>query len=253
MKDEKELEKQVIEEFSTKEEQRLYRERTIHEGLWESEKIIYRKYYKKGSSILDVGCGSGRTTIGLKKMRYNVFGVDLTPAMIKTAKEIAEEKQLKIMYEVQNATDLKYKDESFDNALFSFNGWCQIPGHERRQKALNEIYRVIKPEGYFIFTTHERHVFGKRLPFWTWQVIKMYALKPLGANVKEIDWGDRFFKSVSHGVKQNNYIHIPSRKEVKDMIKEAGFELIYNAKRSQISSKDDFSNSGNCTFWVCKK
>jgi ubiquinone/menaquinone biosynthesis C-methylase UbiE len=253
MKKETELEKQVIEEFSTKDEQKLYKERTIHEGLWESEKIIYRKYYKKGSSILDVGCGSGRTTIGLKKIGYNVFGVDLTPAMIETAKQIAKEKQLKIVYEVQNATDLKFQDNSFDNALFSFNGWCQIPGHERRQKALNEIYRVVKPEGYFIFTTHERHVFGKRLPFWAIEAVKMYLLKPLGVNIKEIDWGDRFFTRVSRGIKQYNYIHIPSRKEVKGMIKQAGFELVYNAKRSQITDKDNNLDSGNCTFWVCKK
>jgi len=253
MKKETELEKQVIEEFSTKEEQKLYRERTINEGLWESEKIIYRKYYRKESSILDIGCGSGRTTIGLKKMGYNVFGVDLTPAMIETAKQIAKEKQLKIVYEVQNATDLKFQDNSFDNALFSFNGWCQIPGHERRQKALNEIYRVIKPEGHFIFTTHERHVFGKRLPLWTWQAIKMYMLKLLGANIKEIDWGDRFFTSVSYGIKQYNYIHIPSRKEVKEMVKQAGFELVYNAKRSEITDKDNNLDSGNCTFWVCRK
>ncbi|MBW2981999.1 class I SAM-dependent methyltransferase, partial [Candidatus Woesearchaeota archaeon] len=216
-------------------------------------KIIYRKYFKKGSSILDVGCGSGRTTVGLKEMGYNIFGVDLTPAMIKTAKEIAREKQLKIHYEVQNATDLRFQDSSFDNALFSFNGWCQIPNHERRQKALNEIYRVIKPKGYFIFTIHERHVFGKRLPFWTWQAFKMYALKPLGLNIKEIEWGDRFFKAVAKGVTQYNYIHIPSRKEVKEMVKEAGFGLVYNAKRSEITDKDNNLDSGNCTFWVCRK
>jgi ubiquinone/menaquinone biosynthesis C-methylase UbiE len=250
---EKELEKTVIEEFSKQEEQRLYAERALQEGAWESEKKMFRKYYKKGSSVLDIGCGAGRTTLWLCQNGYDVVGIDITPLMIKAAKQIAKKKSLRIKYEVGNAAKLRFKDERFDNALFSFNGWCQIPGHKRRQQALNEAYRVTKPGGYFIFTTHDRNVLGKRFPLWIWQAVRMYLLKPLGFNVREIDWGDRFFTAVQRGIVQYNFIHIPSRREVKQMISEAGFGLVYYAKRNDIAPADSELDSGNCTFWVCRK
>lgn len=42
--------------------------------------------------------------------------------------------------------------------------------------------------------------------------------------------------------------HIPSRREVKQMINQIGFDLVYYSKRSEISEKDNKLESGNCTF-----
>ncbi len=120
------------------------------------------------------------------------------------------------------------------------------------------MYRVLKPGGHYIFTTHIREVgtFGKWIPFWVKQAIKMYLLKPLGFNVQEEEWGDRFFKR--EGAEGNRvtctkyqYTHIPSRKEVEKQITDAGFEIAYTELKGVIGGMEDL-NSTNPRFYVCK-
>lgn len=58
-------------------------------GLWESEKMMIEKYFNPESRILDIGCGAGRTTIGLYRLGYHlVEGLDLSEAMIVQARKI---------------------------------------------------------------------------------------------------------------------------------------------------------------------
>jgi len=221
-------------------------------GLWGSEEVLIRKYFKPNSTILDIGCGTGRTTIHLQKLGYKVKGIDITPAMINNARGIAKLKNLKIDYEMGDVTELKYKNSSFDNAIFSFNGWAMIPRKINRAKALEEIFRVLKPGGYFIFTSLLRNLreFKK---FWIKQWVKLNIQKPLGFIVKEVDFGDYFYEieSTNKSGNQKQYMHRPSLTEVKNQISKIGFNLIYFARGNTISSKK--TGEAPPMFFVCKK
>lgn len=245
------LKEHVINAFSSKFTQEWYVKKA-ESGLWGSEEILIRKYFKPKSKILDIGCGTGRTTISLHKLGYTVIGIDITPEMINNAKIISKCKKLKIKYEIGDATDLIYKNSSFDNALFSFNGWTQIPGKNNRLKALSEIYRILKPGGHFIFTSHIRKMQGFTM-FWTKQWINIYILKPLGAKIKEVDYGDYFFdiESTNKSNNQKQYIHLPSLKYVKKQITKVGFKLIYLVRGDVISCKN--TDEDPPIFYICKK
>jgi ubiquinone/menaquinone biosynthesis C-methylase UbiE len=57
-----------------------------------------------------------------------------------------------------------FNDSSFEKATFAFNGL--MTQQKNRTLALKEINRILKPEGPFIFTTHDRDKNENHLNFW---------------------------------------------------------------------------------------
>ncbi|MFH1592524.1 MAG: class I SAM-dependent methyltransferase [Candidatus Woesearchaeota archaeon] len=242
------LKKLVIDEFSGKDVQELYIQKA-EDGLWKSEEKLIDRYFKKRGKVLDIGCGTGRTTIALVKKRYKVIGIDIVPKMIENAKKIAKKKKLKIHYRVMDACNLNFKDKTFYYALFSNQGWTQIPGKENRFLALKETYRVLKKEGVYIFSAHIRQYSLKWLPLWSWMWFKLYILKSLGFKIDELDFGDRFFGREMSGAKfkTKQYIHVGSVKEASRQLNDSGFQILSIGKgvSEQSGTKP--------TFFVCRK
>ena len=242
-----ELQKNITDEFNSDITQKIYVEEA-KKGLWKSEEILIRKYFKQKSSVIDIGCGTGRTTIPLYKMGYNITGIDFSHKMIENAIKIAGNLELRISYKIGNATDLNFSSDSFDNALFSFNGWTQIPFREKRIQALREIYRILKPGGYFIFTINSRYVFGKYFYLWLKQWLKIKILKKMGFKINEYEFGDIFFEDQG---RSKQYIHIPGIREVKKVISSTNFKLMHYQKANNISNIDNLDDS--LIFFVCIK
>lgn len=258
------IKNESIEEFSSQPTQEQY-EKIADKGLWESEKILIDKYFRPNTNILDIGCGSGRTTFPLYELGYKVTGVDITPRMIATAKKVAKAKGANVNFLVGDATKLGFRDNHFDGAIFANNGWVQIPGKDNRQKALNEIYRVLKPNSHFIFTAHQRYYSGRYLFLWVKQWIKFYILKPLGFEIKEIDFGDYFFERnyKINDISPKQFIHCTSQKELREQIKKAVFKLKMRKRMGELSEQDahylrgslskDFNSFKSPVFYVCVK
>lgn len=97
---------------------------------------------KKGK-ILDLGSGAGRH---LQKIpRGKMYLVDFSEKMIKFAKERAKEKKVDAEFFVSDLTKLPFEDNFFDAAIFVAVLHC-IEGEKNREKAIKELYRVLKPK-----------------------------------------------------------------------------------------------------------
>ena len=103
----------------------------------------------KGKRVLDLACGEGRNTRILAQKGAMVIGVDLAPAMIKLAEQKETVERMGITYVAGDATELNdFNDGSFDLVTC----FMALQDIEHLDKTVAEVFRVLKPNGRFIFS-----------------------------------------------------------------------------------------------------
>lgn len=103
--------------------------------------------------VLDLGCGRGFYLKVLSSYwsDLKLYGVDLNQDYLKTAKEILKGRRVQLIK--ADATKLPFSDNFFDRIIAS-----EILEHIKDdQKALSEIYRVLKPNGIVMMTVPNRN------------------------------------------------------------------------------------------------
>jgi ubiquinone/menaquinone biosynthesis C-methylase UbiE len=101
--------------------------------------------FSAGSSLLEVGCGTGDYTLLLARAGFRMNGVDLSPISIQSAREKARRLQLRyVSFAVADAETLvEVPDRSVDGVV-SFSALRYVPDVGR---ALRAIHRVLRPNG----------------------------------------------------------------------------------------------------------
>ena len=204
----------------------------VKAGLWPSERQLIHRYFQPGR-VLDLGCGVGRVTIPLSSMGFETVGVDISPAMIDAARELTATENLSVRYEVGDAVDLQFADNTFDHVIFSNQGWMQIPGASDRLRVLREIHRVLVDGGLFLFSTHSRP-FALTDRLWAPRWLRWYGGKLFGLHRRGIDFGDLFY--VRRDVEQclEQFLHIPKRAHIEKLLRAEGFQLLETLREQTI-------------------
>lgn len=122
------------------------------EGFVDREaKILAGVLLNPNDRILDLGCGTGRTTKAIFDLGYsNIVGVDYSAGMIEQARKRYPD----IAFEQGDACVLNLPDQSFDLVFFLFQGIDCIESDEKRATAYAQIFRVLKPGGAFLHSAH---------------------------------------------------------------------------------------------------
>lgn len=119
--------------------------------LQPAERHLFDRHLRPGMSILDIGVGGGRTTRHLSKFAGRYLGADYSQAMVDACRRAWPE----LEFRCADATDLAgFPDGEFDAVVFSFNGIDYIASDDGRRRCLQELSRVLKPGGIFIFSSH---------------------------------------------------------------------------------------------------
>jgi len=98
-----------------------------------------------GSSILDIGCGTGHLAGDLMQRGYGAWGVDLSDAMVEYAREHFNRDR----FRVGDIEQIPFPDNTFD-AVMCLGVMEYL---EKDEPALREIWRVLKPGGRAVITT----------------------------------------------------------------------------------------------------
>jgi SAM-dependent methyltransferase len=132
----------------------------------------------EGSSVLDMGCGEGRHTIGLfVEKQINAFGFDLSLDDLNIARSRLDDFSTQsssnsvCVFGVSDINNMPFQDGSYDSVICS-EVLEHVPAPE---ESIKELIRVLKPGGVLALSV------PRFLPEWIcWQLSEGYQQMPGG-------------------------------------------------------------------------
>jgi ubiquinone/menaquinone biosynthesis C-methylase UbiE len=99
--------------------------------------------------ILDIGCALGDFTCQIRQLnpRNSVIGIDVAENAIRKARHLHQD----ILFQVGSLPSLHLESERFD--LVTALEVIYYLGSVDRERAVKEVYRILKPGGYFLFSS----------------------------------------------------------------------------------------------------
>ena len=119
-------------------------------------KVVFDTIGKK-DNVLDLCTGTATNAIAIAKKNPNakIVGVDLSKDMLVVAREkVNKENLANVRLYRMDATQMNFKDESFDKVLLSLV--LHETDEELAKKIIKEAMRVMKPDGELVVTEWER-------------------------------------------------------------------------------------------------
>jgi ubiquinone/menaquinone biosynthesis C-methylase UbiE len=199
--------------------------------IWEELNFLFEDL-KEGEKVLDLGCGNGRWYKVFKEKKADYFGLDNSEKLIEIAKENFPDAK----FFIGDALNLPFQDNFFDK-VYSIALFHHIPSDDFRIKVLEEAKRVLKPGGILILTCWKIHRLKEILAF-----LKYTFLKIIGRS--KLDFKDIF---LPWGKKTLRYYHCFSKRELENLVKKAGFEILESGV-----VKNKRGNRQNY-YLICKK
>ncbi|MCY1127250.1 class I SAM-dependent methyltransferase [Frigidibacter sp. RF13] len=109
---------------------------------------LIAKYAGAVESVLDYGCGAGRSTRFLKRLGYDAIGVDISQDMLEQARSKDEVGQ----YLHIPSGRLPFDAAAFD-LIFASYVFLEVSRIEEIERILTELKRVLKKHGIIILVT----------------------------------------------------------------------------------------------------
>ena len=171
-----------------------------HWSIFRSELEALAHRWQKGR-LLNLGCAHGPDFLPFID-GFDLYGVDFSPEMLKFAQKYSKKFNLAVDLSLADVSHLPYPDQTFDWVI-SVATYHHIKGKEKRQAALNELRRVLKPGGEAFITVWNH-----------WQSRFWFKSKEVA-----VPWRKK-------GKTLYRYYYLFSYAELERLVKQAGFEIL---------------------------
>lgn len=175
----------------------------------------FAKYVQAGDKVLDVGCGNGRMAELFLNKKIKYYGLDNSKELINiAAARFASEKTCSFSVGDILGFDLPKKNFKLILCIAVIH---HLPAKELRLKALQNIFNHLAPGGIAIISTW--NLWQSRY----WRYLLNYKMK-----ISRGTWSlaDAFIPWRLKDGWQPRYVHAFSKKEMKQLLTEAGLEII---------------------------
>lgn len=112
--------------------------------------LLMRYGIKDGAEIVDLGCGTGKLTLELAEMGYDMTGVDISPDMLCEARNNAADKDIDVLLLCQSMDELDLYG-TVDAAISTFDSINHLESAESVKETFKKVGLFMNPGGIFIF------------------------------------------------------------------------------------------------------
>ena len=171
-----------------------------HWSIFRGELEALAKRWQVGR-VLNVGCAHGPDFLPLRQ-GFELYGVDFATEMLKFAQKYSRKFEFAANLAAADVRYLPYRDETFDWAI-SVATYHHMRGKDERLEALQELRRVLKPDGEAFITVWNR-----------WQPRFWFHRREVA-----VPWRTK-------GKTLYRYYYLFSFRELETLAKKAGFEIL---------------------------
>jgi SAM-dependent methyltransferase len=159
--------------FDTDMAELLFDAEKIREAKAEAALLVRLAGLKRGASVLDAACGTGRHSLALGRLGFRVTGVDITQSYVREASRMARRERLgSVEFQKGELRDLYRFQGGYDLVLNLFTSFGYYHKAAENFEALRQMAQALKKGGTLVMEIMPREVLDERFSDRSWQATR---------------------------------------------------------------------------------